>query len=44
MYEFLILIARKIKFKVYEGGMIDKTDMYEAAVRASWHDIFIWVL
>jgi len=28
----------------YKGGMTDKTNVYEAALRALWHAIFIWIL
>jgi len=37
------MAASKIYNEVLKGGMIDKTDVYEAAVREFWLNLSIWV-
>jgi len=36
-------LATGFQIDVYRGGIIDKTEMYEAASRTHWHDNSIWV-
>jgi len=43
-YRFSFLTASKIQRNVTRGGMMDKTNVYEAALMALWHTTFIWIL
>jgi hypothetical protein len=40
---FLLVLARGFQIDVYRCGIIDKTEMYEGALRMNWHDSSIWV-
>jgi hypothetical protein len=42
-YRFLFLLATRFQIDIYRGGIIDKTNMYEAALRTGWHDSPLWV-
>jgi hypothetical protein len=39
--DFLTQTAKRFEDKGYRGGIIDKTVMYEAVWRMSWHDIYM---
>jgi hypothetical protein len=43
IFVYLPVLARGFQMDVYRCGIVDKTEMYEGALRMNGHDSSIWV-